>query len=190
MMKREINLLPSELKEERRAQKVKSSLGGISLIILAISVILAGSVWAISLNLKVHQKNLKKDSQTIQGKVSDLSVVDAEASRLQSKLLAIKQIIAERNQYSLLLETISKASPPEVAITSLSTYGDGRLSLNGDVQSYSTLSKLITSFLDPALGGSVFKSADLTGASLDEVSGKIKFSITLHVADKGLKKSL
>lgn len=189
-MKREINLLPSELKSERRAEKVKGSLAGLFLLILIVTAAVSVVLFGVSLNFKIRQESLKKESQSVKGKIADLAVVELEASRLESKLQAINQILAEKNQYSVLLNSISESAPAEVTITSLSTFGDERVAVSGNVQSYATLSKLITSFLDPALGGKVFKSADLTGASLDEVSGKIKFSLTLHIVTKSLRSNL
>lgn len=186
-MKREINLLPVELKEKRKTERIKSSAGSLSLIILAVAVISSLLLSAISVNFKLQQSSLKKESIRVRGKIDDLSVVESEALRLQSKLLSINKIIDDKNLYSKLLTNISKASPPEVTIVALSSFGEGRVSLTGTVQSYATLSKFITSLLDPTSAGKIFNAADLTGASLDEVSGKIRFSLVLHLVENSLK---
>lgn len=187
MVQRDINLLPKELKEQKQTEKVKTSLGNISMAIFGICAILAVLASVLLINFKLGSDKGTKDLARLQEKIKDLELVEGEANRLESKILSTSKIIAAKNKYSVLLTNFSKASPDEVVISSLTTFGDNKVSVSGTVQSYLVLSKFITSLMDPAIGGKVFGSADLTGASLDDVSGKIRFSMILYIKKDALK---
>lgn len=187
MPRKDINLLPVELKEQKKTEKVKTSLGNLSLILLVIAGLAAVVCSAVLINLKLTGDGQTKNSQRAQQQIKDLGVVESEASRLESKILSISRIISVKNRYSVLLSSVSKAAPSEATITSLTTFGENRVSVSGTVQSYLVLSKFVTSLMDPALGGKLFSNADLTGASLDEISGKIRFSMVLYLKKDALK---
>lgn len=187
MARKDINLLPTELREQKKTEKVKSSLGNLSLISLVIVGIISFVTSAVLINLKLTEDQLTKEAVRLEGKIKDLTIVESEASRLESKLFSIGKIIEQGNRYSILLSSVSKSSPDEITLTSLTTFGENKVSLSGTVQSYLVLSKFVTSLMDPGLGGKVFNNVDLTGASLDEVTGKIRFSMILYLKDKSLK---
>lgn len=187
MPRKDINLLPVELKEQKKTEKVKTSVGNLALVLLVVAVLAAIGSSVILINLKLMGNKQTQDSQKAQVKIKDLGVVEAEASRLGSKILSISNIISTKSRYSVLLSNVSKAAPSEATITSLTTFGENRVSVSGTVQSYLVLSQFVTSLMDPAIGGKLFSNVDLTGASLDEVSGKIRFSMILYVKKDALK---
>ena len=187
MPRKDINLLPVELKEQKKTEKVKTSVGNFFLILLVVVGLIAIGSSLILINLKLTGDKQVKDGQRAQEKIKDLSVVEAESNRLESKIRSISQIISGKSKYSVLLSSVSKAAPSEATITSLTTFGENRISVSGTVQSYLVLSKFVTSLMDPALGGKLFSNADLTGASLDEISGKIRFSMVLYLKKDALK---
>ncbi|MCL5004086.1 MAG: PilN domain-containing protein [Patescibacteria group bacterium] len=187
MPESEINLLPEELKEIKKKEEVKSSVGNLALAFLGLSVLLSVISSGILIQLKVSEASVKSSITTETQKINDLSSIQNAANRTQLKIAALSTIIGSQKHYSLLLETLAKASPVDISVTSLSTYGDNNVSLSGTSLSYQVLSKFITSLLDPSLGGGkIFSSVDITSASLDTVSGKIRFSITIHVKEGGL----
>jgi len=180
-------LLPVEVKEQKKTEKVKSSVGNLSLIFLLVAGIIAIASSSILINLKLTAKKQGADIQKAQEKIKDLTVVEAEATRLESKILSVSRIISTKNRYSVLLSSVSKASPSEAVITSLTTFGENKVSISGTVPSYLILSKFVSSLMDPASGGKFFSNADLTGASLDEISGKIRFSMILYLKKDALR---
>lgn len=186
-MRKEINLLPKELKEEKKVQKIRSSLGSLSLIFLILVAGLSFLSSALLVNLKLRQSGLNKEMAQTSQKIRDLGVVESEAARLENKLSAANKIFEQKKLYSKLLGALSSAAPKEMIILSLSTFGENRVSLTGLAQSYFVLSQFIGALVDPASGGKVFAGADLTSASLDEVSGKIRFSMILYLKSDGLK---
>lgn len=187
MARKDINLLPLELKEQKKTEKVKTSVGNIFLVSLGISGLIAIASSVILINLKLTGDKQLKETRRAQEQIKDLGVVETESSRLASKILSISRIISAKSKYSVLLSVISEASPGEVTITSLTTFGENKVSVSGTAQSYLVLSKFITSLMDPALGGKLFGNVDLTGASLDEISGKIRFSMVLYLKNDVLK---
>lgn len=187
MVQRDINLLPQELKEQKKTEKVKTSLGNVAVVIFAVCAVLALASSALLVNFKLGSGKGTKDLARMQEKIKDLELVEGEANRLEAKILSINKIITAKNKYSTLLSGVSKASPDEVVITSLTTFGENKVSVSGTVASYLVLSKFINALLDPGNGGKVFGSVDLTGASLDDVSGKIRFSLILYVKKDALK---
>jgi len=187
MVRKEINLLPVELKEKKKTEKVKTSLGNLSLVFLVIAGLVAFGSSTVLINLKLSGDKQTKDILRVQEKIKDLAVVESEASRLESKILSISKIVSTKNKYSVLLSSVSKAAPSEVTITSMTTFGENKVSVSGTVQSYLVLSKFVTSLMDPGIGGKIFSNADLTGASLDDVSGKIRFSMVLYLKKDSLK---
>lgn len=187
MAVRDINLLPQDIKSKRREEKVKNSLGSFFLVLLIISGLLAFISSTLLVQANLSQNRIKNDIAKNQGKIKDLGIIESEAQRLDRKIMALGGIIAQRQRYSLLLTAIEKSIPYEISINNLATFAETKLSVSGFSASYQSLSHFITALLDPVLGGKVFSGADLTSASLDEVSGKIRFSLTLYLKAGGLK---
>lgn len=184
---KEINLLPQDVKTKQREEKVKTSLGNIFLILLVITAVVSFLSSALLIQTTLSQNKLKDDATRAQTQIKDLGIIESEAQRLDSKVAALGQIITGRRRTSVLLEAIGTSIPQEITITNLSTLGADKLSVSGQSISYPSLSRFITSLLDPSLGGKVFSGADLTSASLDEVTGKIRFSLSLYVKEGSLK---
>lgn len=187
MTVREINLLPQDVKAKHKEEKVKSSLGGLFLVLLIISGVLAFVSSALLVQANLSQNKTKEDITRINGKIKDLGIIEGEAQRLDKKIIALGSVVAHRRRFSLLLSAIEKSIPQEISINNLATFAEDKLSVSGFSSSYQSLSHFITALLDPTLGGKVFAAADLTSASLDEVSGKIRFALTLYLKPNSLK---
>lgn len=187
MATRDINLLPQEVKSQRKKDKVKDSLGNLSLIILGIIGTLSLVSLAILFQAKLRLGSLKGEINRQQSKIKDLVIIETEARRLDVKIVALAKIIDRRKRFSLLLAAIGNSTPQEINITNLATFTDNKVSVSGQAAGYASLSRFITTLIEPTLGGKVFSAADLTSASLDEVTGKIRFSLTLYLKEGSLK---
>ena len=187
MPRKDINLLPQDLKEQKKSEKIKKSLGNLSLLSLVVVGLITFASSAYLVRVKLTEATFKKDIVKTESEIKDLLLIEKEARRLESKINVVADVKESRSRYSLLLEALAKAVPGDVGITSLATFGASRVSVSGLSQSYLSLSRFITSALDPILGGKVFSSVDITAASLDEVTGKIRFSLVLYLRDGGIK---
>ncbi len=187
MSSKEINLLPQDVKAKNKEEKVKGSLGNLFLIVLVILGISSFVSSALLVQANLTQNNIKKGIARDTGKIKDLGIIEAEAQRLDKKIIALGDVVSKRKRYSALLLSIESSIPQEVNIGSLATFAEDKLSASGYSTSYTSLSHFILSLLDPSIGGKVFSAADLTSASLDDVSGKIRFSLTLYLKANGLK---
>lgn len=187
MATRDINLLPADVKTKRKEEQVKTSLGNIFLTLLVVAAVVSFLSSALLIQTNLSQNKIKEDILRSQAKIKDLGIIESEAQRLDSKISALSTIIENRKRSSVLLEAIGTSIPQEITVVSLASLGGGKLSVSGSSLSYQSLSHFITSLLDPGLGGRVFVGADLTSASLDEVTGKIRFSLTLYSKEESLK---
>lgn len=187
MTKRDINLLPAEVQEFKKGEKIKRSLVNISLLAFLSIGLLSLVSSALLVQVSISTNSLKKESEREAIKVNDLSIFENEVRRLEKKLTAVDKIIGSRARYSVLLTSLSRSIPADILVTSLATFGQEKVSLSGFSQSYISLSKFITSLLDLSLGGAVVDSVDITAASLDESSGKVRYSLVVHLKAGGLK---
>lgn len=187
MTAREINLLPQDVKAKHKEEKVKSSLGKLFLILLIVSGALSFISSALLVQANLSQNKIKEEISRNNGKIKDLGIIEGEAQRLDKKIIALSTVVAHRQRFSLLLLAIGKSIPQEISINNLATFAEDKLSVSGFSASYQSLSNFITALLDSTLGGKVFAAADLTSASLDEVSGKIRFALTLYLKPNSLK---
>lgn len=187
MASRDINLLPQEIKSQRKKDKVKSSVGNWSLIILVVVVSLSLVAVVVLFQAKLSLNKVKGEIVRQQSKIKDLGIIEAEAQRLDAKIVALGKIINHRKRFSLLLEAVGASTPQEINITNLASFADNKIAISGQAGSYPSLSRFITTLIEPSLGGKVFAAADLTSASLDEVTGRIRFSLTIYLKENSLK---
>jgi len=114
-----INLLPAETKKKEAGKKIGSMVMGIGILVVA--------VFAGIYALKVYQyQSLKSDLRTIELQLKPLEAViqridaiEAEKSKLKTKMDVMKGLLKESLIYPIFLEDIARLLPRRAWITSL-----------------------------------------------------------------------
>lgn len=182
----DINLIPSELRQQKKTEEIRKSFNFAGLGIFVFLAIISALVLSYRLKLKVDLDSYDKSITREQEKIKDLSSVEQDGNRLKVKSEAATKILKNRSLFSILLDTLSESVPQQVTITNFSTVGENKLGVTGSAQSYISLANFILTALDPSFGGKTFNGADLTSVSLDETTGRAKFSLVLYLKSNSL----
>lgn len=185
----DINLIPTELQEQRKLEEVRKSFNFAGLGFLVLVVLVSLVFLFYRLKLKNDQDNLERQITREQERIRDLSAIEQDANRLKAKSDIINKIFKSQNRFSTLMDRLSESTPQDVTITNFSTFGDNKVSLSGNSSSYVSLANFITTSLDQSFGGKVFNGADLTSVSLDELTGRAKFTLIFYIKSNVLNKS-
>lgn len=187
--KADINLIPDDLKTQRKSVETKKVADLSSIVLLSLIAFVSVSVSLYNLKLKREVESYEKSVLKEQSQIKDLASLEEDASRLKGKFGAVAIILSKANRYSLLMDIISESTPREVVISNFSTALENRVMLSGNAQSYGDLARFILTILDQNLGGKFFSSVDLTSVNLDELSGRAKFSLVLYLKSSVLNTS-
>lgn len=185
----DINLIPTELQQQRRIEEVKKSFNfaGVSVFIVLSVISLAVFVYRLKLGADLSSTgNLIRREQ---GKIKDLSSVEQSAQSLKVKSEAISKILKGESRFSTLLDNLAESTPKDVVISNFSTIADNKVGVSGNAQSYVSLANFILTALDPNFGGKIFSGADLTSVSLDESTGRAKFAMVFYLKSNILLKA-
>lgn len=185
----DINLIPTELQQQRRVEEVRRSFNFVSLAFFIVLAVVSLAVFAYRVKLGANLSNMEKLVKSEQGKIRDLSSLEEDARRLKTKAEAIGQIIKGQSHFSVLLDNLAESTPADVSVVNLSTIATDKIGVSGSAQSYVSLANFILTALDPNFGGKIFSGADLTSVSLDESSGRARFALILYLKSKSLSSS-
>lgn len=120
MMMRQINLLPSDIAERRRARQITLMLGAAGLALVAVLVL----VFIIqAARLSGERGNLAEQERTndrLQRQVTQLQGFAQLQTTLRTKEQLLGQLTANEIRWSLLLNNISLVIPSDVWLTNLS----------------------------------------------------------------------
>lgn len=120
MMMRQINLLPSDIAERRRARQITLMLGAAGLALVAVLVL----VFIIqAARLSGERGNLAEQERTndrLQRQVTQLQGFAQLQTTLRTKEQLLGQLTANEVRWSLLLNNISLVIPSDVWLTNLS----------------------------------------------------------------------
>lgn len=177
----DINLIPVELRDQRKNEEVRKSFNflglGFFVILAIISVAFFGYRIKLNRDLVSGDKSIKREQE----KIKDLTTIEQDSRRLKIKSDTVSKIIKNQNRYSVLLDTLAESTPKDVTITNFSTVGENKVGISGSAQSYVSLANFILTSMDPSFGGKIFNGADLTSVSLDEVTGRAKFTLVFYL---------
>lgn len=184
----DINLIPTELQQQKKIEEVKKSFNYLGLGLFLVLGLLSVSFFTYRIKLKSDGDSLDRQIKREQEKIADLTNIEQDARRLKVKSEVIGKVFKNQNRYSFLLDTLSESTPREVTITNFSTSGESKINLSGTAFSYVSLANFILTALDPSFGGKIFNGADLTSVSLDDISGKAKFTLVFYIKSNVLSK--
>lgn len=177
----DINLIPTELRDQRKIEEVRKSFNfaglGVFVILAVVSVAFFGYRIKLSNDLSFGEKSIKREQE----KIKDLASIEQDAQRLKVKSDTVSKILKNQNRYSVLLDALAESTPKDVTISNFSTVGENKVGISGSAQSYVSLANFILTSMDPAFGGKIFNGADLTSVSLDEVTGRARFTLVFYL---------
>ena len=184
----DINLIPTELRDQRKVEEVRKTFNFAGLGILIVLAVASLLVFGYRLKLDSDLENNEKLVTREQEKIRDLSGIEQDARRLKAKSEAADKIFQNQNRFSILLDNLAESTPQDVTVTNFSTIEAGKVGISGNAQSYNSLANFILTALDQNYGGKIFNGADLTSVSLDEVTGRARFAMVFYLKSNVLVK--
>lgn len=121
-----INLLPPEIKAQRRYSQYNRLLVRILIGVIVLAIVTASAFYASWLVLDHEQARLTKDIAREGDKSRDYGQIEGQAKILADRLATIEKIQASRTSYPALLQALAEATPPDAYVTSFSVDATGK----------------------------------------------------------------
>jgi len=179
-----INLLPPEVRVLEKRINLARVLRNSGLIVLVISVAVAGLFVYLNLNSRSQLSTIKTAISQTNSLLTSARETESETKILLAKYQSLRKILSNRPLYSKLLESLSKNVPADVQILDVNVLSPTRVSVSGDSLSYLSLAKFLK-VLSPDKSG-VFTKAVLNSVVLNSQSGHVQFVVELNVKEGAL----
>lgn len=121
-----INLLPPEIKEQRRYSQYNRRLINAIIGIITLTIVMAGAFYASWAVLSQEKSRLTKDIDKETGKTRIYGQIESQAKTLADRLTTIEKIQSGRTHYSALLQSLAEATPPDAYVTSFAVDAAGK----------------------------------------------------------------
>ena len=193
-MPESINLVPSHEKSQQQKEKLVKVGTVVAVILLFISIIVAGFYLYKINKLKETSKTLDSDIEVLRSDIKKLADIEISGRNLYTKFLTLKLVFENRLYYSFLLEELQKRVPSDVFIESLTASRLGELSISGSASNYLSIAKFINTLTDQkfSLAGKglekLFTDVKLNSVNLDVQTDSAKFFIVVSYDGKVLKR--
>ena len=193
-MPESINLVPSHEKSQQQKEKLVKVGTVVAVILLFISIIVAGFYLYKINKLKETSKTLDSDIEVLRSDIKELADIEISGRNLYTKFLTLKLVFENRLYYSFLLEELQKRVPSDVFIESLTASRLGELSISGSASNYLSIAKFINTLTDQkfSLAGKdlekLFPDVKLNSVNLDVQTDSAKFFIVVSYDGKVLKR--
>lgn len=151
---RQINLLPSEIAEKRRAREITLLIaaGGAALIALLVIVFLIQTARVAGERSKLE--DIRRDNAALQGQVNRLQAFATQQKTLQTKQQLLTTLTRNEIRWSVLLNDVSLVIPSDVWLTNFTGSVNTSQGQRGPVQATQTIGTI-------ALSGSTFTHLDV-----------------------------
>lgn len=184
-----INLLPSELKQDRLFGRRNRILRNYSIVIFLIGVCSTTVMFFNSKLIASDEKNLRAEITEKQAKAAELSKTKAELEKLAASLDTIDKLYDGEIVFSELIPKIGGLLPSGTVLNGLTLAGgiDDPLNLEIDMQSQ----ELAAVFQQNLVNSDLFEAADISSITSKGEGGsddKYLFSATISAKFSGDKK--
>lgn len=178
-----INLLPPEIKQQRKYSKYNRVLIQSIFGLLILAAITTAAFYASWLILKNNEQHLTSSIEQENDKTRDYGAIEVQAKALAERLSTIENIQAARSHYPALLQALAEATPQDAYITSFTLDPSGKTM---NLTAYAKTDQAVASFKNSLESSSRFNSAAIqsTEPATDPYSSATTNRITLLV---GLK---
>ena len=167
-----INLLPPEIKEQRRYSQYNRTLLNAIIGVTILIIVTAGAFYATWLILNKEENRLAQDINQEGVKSKSYGQIEDQAT--------IEKIQANRTRYPALLEALAEATPPDAYVTSFAVDAAGKTMT---LTAYATTDQAAASFKNSLEASPRFSSAaiQVLEPATDPYSGKATNRVTFVV---------
>lgn len=180
----DVNLLPEQVKKERKTTKVFHKVTLVSVVIFSLLLLLSLGIFLYSSNLQSNEKKLDSQIKKELTKLESFSFIEELAQKISVRSTQLNQILSTRSNYSILLREISNITPPQISIETLTSDSARKVTISGEAQGYIDLAKFLEAVANSSKEGGKFSSVTLNSVSLDRQTGVAKFSLSIFL-EKG-----
>jgi len=178
----DVDLLPKNLKVERKRVKIFHKLNIVSISIFVLLLITSLVIHFYSVSLTNKDTGLQSDIKKELTKIESFSFIEELSQDIFVRYSNAKSIFNTRSNYSLLLESITHITPPQVKIDTLISNSPNKATLTGEAQGYIDLAKFLGAVAEQAeKDEGIFIGVSLNSVSLDKQTGVAKFSLSLVI---------
>lgn len=121
-----INLLPPEIKTQRRYSQYNRLLVRILFGLFCLAILTAGAFYVTWLILNQEQARLTRDIAREDSQSKNYGQIENQAKALSERLMVIEKIQANRTSFPALLQALAEATPPDVYITNFTVEATGK----------------------------------------------------------------
>ena len=187
--RREIELIPKELKETKKRSKLIRSTRLVGFGLLGISVLACVIGASVIGSQKVIAGRIQKQIAEKETRIAELNTIEEKLVLFAHKNSGLARIFGDRRYYSTLLDALKKSIPAGVTVTALATSSASNVvGLSGEINTYTELAAFMRDIIDPEKGGSLFTEISLTSVSFDPTTGLAQFVAEATMISDGLKK--
>lgn len=175
-----INLLPPEIKEQRRYSQYNRTLLNAIIGVTILIIVTAGAFYATWLILNKEEDRLTQDINQEGVKSKSYGQIEDQAKALADRLATIEKIQTNRTRYPALLEALAEATPPDAYVTSFAVDAAGKTMT---LTAYATTDQAAASFKNSLEASPRFSSAaiQVLEPATDPYSGKATNRVTFVV---------
>ena len=151
---RQINLLPSEVAQRRRAREITLLIGAAGAALIALLVLVYLVQTARVAGERGELEDVRKENAALQGQVNDLQAFAQQQKTLQTKQQLLTTLTQNEVRWSVLLNDISLVIPSDVWLTNFTGSVQTSTGQRGPVEANVPIGTI-------SLGGSTFTHLDV-----------------------------
>lgn len=173
-----INLLPPELKEFKNRERRKSLIVRVSVGLLALMIVLTGSLLSAVVLQNVRISNANKRLEETKNEVNSYKEAEAIAVVLRTRIDGINTLMAKEFPQAEAFNLVNSLTPDQVRIFSFSINKTNKLALQGETNSTQSLSGFFNSLIDPKFNEGRISKVVVDSLNRDR-SSRIRFDLSI-----------
>ncbi len=183
----DINLIQQEVKQEQAKQQVVKSTTTFSIILLVLMVLISGFFFFRNFNTKNQISEMDSSITKLRADINTMSDVEIVARNLDAKYSTIKDIMATRDYYDILMSEFKARIPNNVSID---TFGTGRantINVSGTGSDYIAIAKFVQNLSNKNFEGAksgleeLFTDVTLNSVNLDAQTSDARFFVVVTI---------
>lgn len=185
MSNENVNLVPQEVRVEKRKIGLKKFFTLASLLTLLLSVAVIVSLVVINLAQKAAINSARgkiiNEQKVIASQIGTVQMV----KELETRYQVLKELYAKKQRYSRLIKLLPTILPQGSQIEQFALNGK-QIQVSMNTNGVVDVAKFLKVVIDPAKGGVLFSQVELKSVAIDTRTGRCNFSITLTLKDQVL----
>jgi Tfp pilus assembly protein PilN len=170
-----INLIPPKLKEIKKEERILRLFGNFTFFYLVLFCFLTGVLFLADSYIKKNIATVNSQIEIESAKEIKYKDTEKQVEEINAKLVNIKLVSDNRIVWSTILEELSKCTPAETQIKTLSSSIEtGTISLTG----YAASRRDIAKFKDKLESSNYFKNVNFTTSSYNQTENNYTYNLT------------